>query len=98
MELNGLAIRLLIDFRNESPVLEMDINDEPEQVVNIDVSCNCLFQSLAYYISGNEADYGVLRQFVILFSIKIILKKIVESLKISRQLDVIIITLYVLDH
>lgn len=58
-----------MDFRVQSPVLEMDMYDKPLRLIDVKGDCNCLFQSLAYYVAGSENDYRLLRESVILFLI-----------------------------
>ncbi|EJW71452.1 hypothetical protein WUBG_17642, partial [Wuchereria bancrofti] len=54
----------------QSPVLEMDVADEPFHLIDIKGSCNCLFQSLAYYVAGAENDYCVLQESIIGFELE----------------------------
>ncbi|KAL3983076.1 Ubiquitin carboxyl-terminal hydrolase family protein [Acanthocheilonema viteae] len=56
-----------VDWMVQCPVIEMDLYDRPIQLVDIEAICNCLFQSLAYYIAGSERDYQLLRNSIIRF-------------------------------
>ncbi|MCP9265464.1 hypothetical protein DINM_020773 [Dirofilaria immitis] len=49
---------------------EMDIHDRPSGLVDVGGDCNCLFQSLAYYVAGSKDGYELLRETIIGFEVE----------------------------
>ncbi|KAM3725231.1 Ubiquitin carboxyl-terminal hydrolase [Dirofilaria immitis] len=59
-----------IDWMIQSSVQEMDIHDRPSGLVDVGGDCNCLFQSLAYYVAGSKDGYELLRETIIGFEVE----------------------------